>query len=86
MGNKTDIWVFAHWKGMEAPECIGVLTAQQAKGRKAFSFEYKHSWINSKAQLVLDPDISWFKGAQYPNGKDNFGVFMDSMPDTWGKD
>ena len=82
---KTDIWVYAHWAGMEKPECIGVLSAQQAKGRKAFSFEYNHDWINSKAQLVLDPDIAWFTGAQYPNGKENFGMFMDSMPDTWGK-
>ncbi|MEO6549717.1 MAG: HipA domain-containing protein [Ferruginibacter sp.] len=85
MANKTDIWVYAHWQGMKSPECIGVLTAQQAKGRKAFSFEYDRTWISSKAQLVLDPDIAWFKGAQYPNGKENFGVFMDSMPDTWGK-
>ncbi len=22
---------------------------------------------------------------QYPNAKENFGVFMDSMPDTWGR-
>ena len=22
---------------------------------------------------------------QYPNGKENFGVFLDSMPDTWGR-
>ena len=85
MANKRDIWVYAHWMGMQVPECIGVLTVQQAKGRKAFSFEYDHGWISSKAQLVLDPDIAWFKGAQYPNGKENFGVFMDSMPDTWGK-
>lgn len=85
MVNKTLIWVYAHWVGMEKPECIGVLTAQQAKGRKAFSFEYNHNWINSKAQLVLDPDIAWFKGTQYPNRKENFGMFMDSMPDTWGK-
>ena len=39
-GNKTDIWVYAHWVGMPDPQCIGVLSAQQAKGKKAFSFEY----------------------------------------------
>lgn len=85
MAAKTDIWVYAHWQGMEDPLCIGVLTAQQAKGKKAFSFEYDKDWISSKAQLVLDPDIAWFTGLQYPNGKENFGVFMDSMPDTWGR-
>ncbi len=85
MAAKTDIWVYAHWQGMETPQCIGMLTAQQAKGKKAFSFEYDKNWINSKAQLVLDPDIDWFTGPQYPKGKETFGVFLDSMPDTWGR-
>ena len=81
MIGKTDIWVYAHWVGMLDPQCIGVLSAQQAKGKKAFSFEYNKEWITSKAQLVLDPDISWFTGPQYPIKKENFGIFMDSMPE-----
>ena len=85
MAVKTDIIVYAHWAGMVEPKCVGVLSAQQAKGRKAFSFEYDEEWINSKEQLLLDPDISWYPGTQYPNGKEIFGVFMDSMPDTWGR-
>ena len=83
--NKTDIYVYADWLGMPEPKCIGVLSAQQAKGKKAFSFEYDADWIRSKEQQLLDPDIAWFTGPQYPNGKENFGVFMDSMPDTWGR-
>lgn len=82
---KTDILVYAHWFGMEKPKCIGILSAQQAKGKKAFSFEYDPAWIRSKEQMLLDPDIIWYTGPQYPNGKENFGVFMDSMPDTWGR-
>ena len=85
MTGKTDIIVYADWVGMAEPKCIGILSAQQAKGRKAFSFEYDIEWITSKEQLLLDPDISWYSGQQYPNGKENFGVFMDSMPDTWGR-
>ena len=85
MAVKTNIWVYAHWVGMSEPKCIGILSAQQAKGKKAFSFEYDKEWIASKEQLLLDPDISWYSGTQYPNNKDNFGVFMDSMPDTWGR-
>jgi len=83
--NKTDIHVYAHWQGMPEPKRIGTLSAQQAKGKKAFSFEYTPEWINSKEQVLLDPDISWYSGQQYPNGKENFGVFFDSMPDTWGR-
>ena len=85
MADKTDIWVYADWKGMISPKCIGILSAQQAKGRKAFSFSYNAHWISSQEQLLLDPDIAWYSGQQYPNGKENFGVFLDSMPDTWGK-
>lgn len=64
---KKDILVFAHWSGMEGPKCIGVLSAQQAKGKKAFSFEYDPAWIKSKEQMLLDPDIIWYTGPQYPN-------------------
>lgn len=82
---KTDIFVYAHWLGMKEPKLIGVLSAQQAKGKKAFSFEYAKDWIQSEEQILLDPDIEWYTGQQYPNGKENFGVFFDSMPDTWGR-
>ncbi len=83
--NKTDIFVYAHWIGMLAPKLIGVLSAHQGKGRKSFSFEYATAWLKSKEQFLLDPDIGWFSGTQFPNDKENFGIFMDSMPDTWGR-
>ncbi len=83
--NKTDIHVYAHWLGIPEPKCIGVLSAQQAKSKKAFSFKYDTDWLRTKEQQLLDPDIAWFSGSQYPNGKENFGMFMDSMPDTWGR-
>lgn len=87
MAGKTDIWVYADWKGMRGPKCIGILSAQQAKGRKAFSFSYDKDWISSQEQVLLDPDIAWYSGQQYPlsGEKENFGVFLDSMPDTWGR-
>ena len=53
--------------------------------QKAFSFEYDRDWIHSKEQMLIDPDIGWYIGQQYPNKKENFGVFFDSMPDTWGR-
>ncbi|RYU93451.1 type II toxin-antitoxin system HipA family toxin [Emticicia agri] len=85
MADKTDIWIYLDWKGMIEPKCIGILSAQQAKGRKAFSFSYDDNWIKSQEQLLLDPDIVWYGGRQYPNGKENFGIFLDSMPDNWGR-
>lgn len=82
---KTEIIVYAHWKGMPEPKLIGVLTAQQAKGRKAISFKYDDEWLHSKEQRLLDPEINWYSGPQFPSGKENFGMIMDSMPDTWGR-
>ena len=82
---KTDILVYAHWKGMTYPRKIGILSTQQAKGRKAISFTYHDDWLLSKEQQLLDPGIDWYSGPQYPAGKENFGMIMDSMPDTWGR-
>lgn len=84
-GNKTDIWVYAHWQGMPEPVCIGILSAHEGKGKKSFSFAYDKDWIKSKPQLILDPDIQWYSGPQFSNKTQNFGIFLDSMPDTWGR-
>lgn len=83
--NKFDIFVYAHWIGMPEPQLIGTLAAHFAKGKKAFSFEYDKQWLKSGNQFLLDPDIQLYSGQQFPNGKENFGVFLDSMPDTWGR-
>lgn len=83
--NKTDIYVYAHWLGLAEPVLLGILSAHQAKGRKAFSFEYDKNWLKSDAQRLIDPDIQFYSGQQFPNNKENFGIFLDSMPDTWGR-
>lgn len=82
---KINIYVYADWKGLEAPTEIGVLSTQFAKGKKAFSFEYNKDWLKRNSYQLLDPEINFFSGPQYPKDKENFGVFLDSMPDTWGK-
>lgn len=85
MSTKTNIYVYAHWKGMQDPKIIGILAAQQAKGKKAFSFEYDKNWLKTEQKFLLDPGIQLYGGPQYPNQKENFGIFLDSMPDTWGR-
>lgn len=84
-GGKFDIYVFADWIGLKKPTQIGILSAHFAKGKKAFSFEYNKDWLKTDAQRLLDPDIAFYSGPQYPTNKENFGIFLDSMPDTWGK-
>lgn len=40
---------------------------------------------NSYSQ-ILDPDLQFYSGAQYAGDeKSNFGVFLDSSPDRWGR-
>ncbi|MBV4358810.1 type II toxin-antitoxin system HipA family toxin [Parasegetibacter sp. MAH-26] len=70
---------------MLAPELVGILTLEQIKTKRSFSFTYEKQWLDSKAQHLLDPDLSWGSGPQFPGTKQNFGVFLDSMPDTWGR-
>ncbi|MBA6153133.1 HipA N-terminal domain-containing protein [Gelidibacter maritimus] len=62
-----------------------MLSILHAKDKKAFSFVSNNDWLKSKKQLVLDSDIQFYSGPQYPSNKESFGVFLDSMPDTWGR-
>ena len=82
---KFDIYVFADWEWLEHPTLVGILSAHFAKGKKAFSFEYNRDWLKTDAQRLFDPDIEFYSGPQYPTNKENFGIFLDSMPDTWGR-
>ena len=55
--SKIDLWIYAHWKGMAKPQCIGILSAQRSKGSRVFSFAYDRNWLSNKMRFVLDPDI-----------------------------
>lgn len=82
---KTNILVYAHWKGMPDPIKMGTLSAQEVRGHLSWSFAYDNLWLNTQSQQVLDPDLQWFDGPQYSPDKPNFGTFLDSMPDRWGR-
>jgi serine/threonine-protein kinase HipA len=84
MSQNTTIYVYADWFS-EGPKLLGVLLAQQAKGRKAFSFEYNKEFLLNETPKNLDPDIKWYSGSQFSVNKEIFGVFSDAMPDTWGR-
>jgi len=81
---ETDIYVYADWKGLKSPTYIGNLSVLQSKGNETYSFEYNQEWIDSKPQFLLDPELNWYKDRQYPSRK-SFGIFLDSMPDRWGR-
>ena len=79
------IFIYADWAGVGGSRLIGNLNYLRAGSQKAFSFENDRSWLRSKHQLVLDPDILPYPGLQFPAGKENFGMIEDSMPDSWGQ-
>lgn len=83
---KKEIQVYAHWLGLQEPSLMGVLSVAPAKGKESFSFEYADAWLKSGFSQMIDPDLQLYSGAYYPrDDKPNFGVFMDSCPDRWGR-
>lgn len=65
---------------------MGRLHATPARGKEVFSFEYDLAWLERDAAQALDPKLALFTGPQYaPEARDNFGVFLDSSPDRWGR-
>lgn len=83
---KKEIRVYTHWQEMETPFLMGVLSASPAKGKESFSFEYDDEWLKSDFSQVIDPDLELYSGAFYPrDDKPNFGIFLDSCPDRWGR-
>lgn len=79
------IYVFAHWIGLNGPTFMGHLHVNPNRARRSFRFEYAQQWLKSSIRFYMDPDLEPYLGAQYPQGKELFGIFSDSMPDTWGK-
>lgn len=80
------IYVYADWIGLPACTPLGVLTAKHIRGKEIFAFEYDKSWLHNEHALFLDPNLGLFQGQQYlPDDKPNFGLFLDSSPDRWGR-
>lgn len=83
---RRTVEVIADWAGIGGPMRMGFLHATPSRGKEIFAFEYDEAWLASKHALVLDPSLRLHQGPQHaPVGRDNFGVFLDSSPDRWGR-
>lgn len=83
---RRSILVFADWEGLNGPALAGTLCADQVRGKEVFSFTYDEAWLQSTHAQVIDPDLSLFAGPQFlPEERSNFGAFLDSSPDRWGR-
>ena len=81
-----DILVYANWKRLETPTLMGVLSITHTRGHAVFTFSYDKLWIKTDNAQNLDPDLQLYDGPQFlAGGKPNYGLFLDSSPDRWGR-
>lgn len=66
------------------PRLMGTLSVQTIRNKECFSFAFCEQWLKERPPLALDPDLQHYGGRQYAT-KDNFGLFLDSAPDRWGR-
>lgn len=86
MSTQRVIEIVAAWLDLGGPRLMGHLSAISARGKEVFSFRYDEKWLESAPRQQLDPSMSLYAGPQYPGAKRvNFGVFLDSSPDRWGR-
>jgi serine/threonine-protein kinase HipA len=65
---------------------MGTLYAQSGGSQEIFSFEYDPKWLGREQAFAFDPDLQLLGGPQYPaQSRTNFGIFLDSSPDRWGR-
>ena len=80
------IQVYYDGEQVTAPVLMGTLESVTLRGKEIFSFQFDENWLQGKLARTFDPDLQLFSGRQYvPGGKTNFGLFLDSTPDRWGK-
>ncbi len=83
---ERNIEVYAHWLGLSQPTLMGILNVTPSRGKEIFSFEYNEAWRRTNQHIAIDPSLQLFPGRQYaPVNQSNFGVFLDSSPDRWGR-
>ena len=80
------IWVYADWIELGGIKLMGILQAEQIRGKEIFSFSYDKEWLEKGLSVIVDPDLGFYSGPQYNREeKSNFGLFTDSAPDRWGR-
>jgi serine/threonine-protein kinase HipA len=78
--------VYADLDHFGEPLHMGSLRRQASRSGDIFSFAYDPAWLQRQEAFTFDPDLALVQGPQYPiTGRANFGIFLDSSPDRWGR-
>src|SRR3972149_4806049 len=86
MSGEKKILVYADWAELNGSMQMGTLIATPSRGKEIFSFEYSGEWLKSGFTFMIDPELQLYSGQYFPREeKQNFGVFLDSCPDRWGR-
>ncbi len=85
MSRNLEVW--ADWLDNGSPVRMGRLRSILTRGKEVFSFTYDDGWLAMENARPLDPELKLFSGPQYPVSatRANFGLFLDSSPDRWGR-
>lgn len=82
--NQVEVVIDVAW--LDGELRMGVLHRQSSRAGDVYSFEFDDEWLARKDSVVLDPDLFPVRGRNYPPvNRTQFGVFMDSSPDRWGR-
>jgi serine/threonine-protein kinase HipA len=83
---RRSVEVHADWQALGGATRMGVLYATPVRGKETFSFEFDEAWLELSHARSLDPALRLGPGPQYlAAGRENFGLFLDSAPDRWGR-
>ena len=86
MSHFDTAYVYADLERFQAPALMGELHRQKSRSGDIFSFHYESAWLAGEAAFAFDPDLALVTGHQYPAPDHaNFGIFLDSSPDRWGR-
>ena len=86
MARFETVQVWLDLERFEQPVLMGTLHCQTSGTGEIFSFEYGREWLDREEAFVFDPDLALVTGQQYPAPqRGNFGIFLDSSPDRWGR-
>ncbi|MCH8475722.1 MAG: type II toxin-antitoxin system HipA family toxin [Opitutales bacterium] len=85
MSGREPICVYADWKELEQPILMGQLYREIIRGEEVLSFAYEEEWLLRPQPFLLDPRLQFVHGRQYAEKDHPFGLFLDSVPDRWGR-
>ena len=84
MGQTRSIYVYMDFGHSQA--LMGQLESSFVRGKEIFYFSYDDAWLSGVTLPIIDPELQYFSGRQYaPVDRRNFGIFLDSSPDRWGR-